>query len=214
MPHRLTETILTKFTVNGAIPVTMEDMKQFMTKIMEEMKTIHSSDSAAAPVVSNSDVLSDSNPRFNWYLWGGKMHMIPSEWILPTSNVKDIWNLWWFGHLNDKIQPYRYLTALDFTKHAQIVQLTKTRKVMNKIEEVTRQNKYVEPEKRIQVLSKEENSKLFDLAYTDLLKQLFKSTEAVATRLGQASIATIYDHINPRKRSRKRSREAVSECVE
>jgi len=91
------------------------------------------------------------------------------------------------------------------------VQLTKTRGVMNAIEQMAREKNYITAEKKIEDLSKQDNIKLFDLSYTDLLRKLFPVTEA--GRIGEASISTLYDYIKPKKRGRKRGRGA-SEHVE
>ena len=206
MPKLLTDTMMSKFVINGGVPVTVDDMKQFMVKMIEEMKAISNNQQpVGATSVGDRNVVSDSNPLFNWYCWGEKMHMVPENWVLPTTNVKDIWNLWWFGHLDDKIQPYRRLKAMDFSKPKHVVQLTKTRGVMKAIEQMAREKNYIIAEKKIEGLSKQDNIRLFDLSYTDLLKKLFPVNEA--GRIGEASISTLYDHINPKKRGRKRSRE-------
>lgn len=79
---------------------------------------------------------------------------------------------------------------------------------MERIEAIAREKGYIEQQKKVYELTKEQSSSLFDLAFTGLLNELFKSSED--NRKGEASIATIYDHLHPRenkKIGRKRSRE-------
>ena len=130
--------------------------------------------------------------------------MVPEGFTLPSSNVKDIWNLWWFGHRSQGIQPYRQLHPFDFIEKKHKKQLTKTKAVMDRIEAVAREKGHVEMESKMQECSHERSSHVFDLSFADLLLQLYPHGQA-RLRVGEASIATLYDRIHGhvgRKRKR------------
>jgi hypothetical protein len=207
MPKVLTDTMLSKFTVNGAVPVTVDNMKEFFNQMMKEMKNMQREKDSKDSEDGETNGSSTVRTQFNWYTWGGRMHMVPEHFTLPTSNVKDIWNLWWFGHVGDSIQPYRHLESFDFISKSQQIQLTKTRKVMGRIELTARNKKHIEQGKQLKDLNKGESVKLFDLAYRDLLLELLPSAQD--GRVGECSIATIYDRINGHgNRKRKRMGES------
>jgi hypothetical protein len=157
----------------------------------------------------------ENNP-FLFYMWGAegkqmKLHMVPKGWRLPTMNIKDIWNLWWHGHCHDKIQPYRFLTWQDLSNDAQVAQLCRTKKVMNTIEGIARDKRYIEEAKAINELIGEERGTLFDSAFTDLMELLKPgSTREEHNRLGDSSIGTIYNQL-VQLRKRKRDAEAIAE---
>jgi hypothetical protein len=201
MPKLLTDTMLSKFSVQGATPVTMEDMNRLMANMMEQMKEhvkLQRINESAANNLTNPATVSN---LFSTYMWGGKFHMVPEGWKLPANNIKDIWNLWWFGHLDNKIQPYRFLKWTDLINNAQVVQLAKMKKVMNKIEEMGKEKQYIELEKKISDLSKEESIALFDQSFTALMEKLKPGSTIEAGRWGESSIATVYNLIdNKRKR--------------
>jgi hypothetical protein len=51
----------------------------------------------------------------SWWLdwdWkdGSLNHPVPKDWRFPKSlSVKQIWDLWFFGHRSDRIRPYRHI---------------------------------------------------------------------------------------------------------
>jgi len=75
---------------------------------------------------------------------------------------------------------------------------------MEKIEAVARQKNHIQSEVKIENLSTEENIKLFELTYPDLLNDLFPSVQVY--RVGECSIATVYDHINGHGSRKKKRR--------
>jgi len=67
-----------------------------------------------------------SDPRFQLWAWGGKMHMVPEGWRLPSTDVKATWNLWHFGHVhcctpNRNLRCFGVAYAGSATGHAQDV---------------------------------------------------------------------------------------------
>ncbi|ETV69098.1 hypothetical protein H257_15068 [Aphanomyces astaci] len=48
--------------------------------------------------------------------WGGRWHMLPEDFLLPSADVATAWNLWWCGSPSRGIPPLYRLDARDFTK--------------------------------------------------------------------------------------------------
>ena len=120
LPTEMVNVLLSRFTVNGAIPVTLDDIKALMSQAVSQMRTElrdalpdpgRPSASASAPHEACDD------PRFQWWTWGGSWHMVPEGWRFPSTDAKTTWNLWHFGHVADRIQPLRKLRAADSPVH-------------------------------------------------------------------------------------------------
>lgn len=67
---------------------------------------------------------------------------------------------------------------------------------------------YIEEGKLLSELNKQQSNELFDRAYTDLLKQLYKPTE-LNGRISELSIATVYDRLCVRNKNNKRTHEEM-----
>ena len=210
IPQTLTDTMLNKFTIQGAIPVTLDNMKHYFDTrfqmIENKLSTSVTDNSHVNDVMNSNDDDPNHNQRFTNWTWGGCFHMVPEDWCLPKSNIKDIWNLWWFGHQTDRIQPYRHLKSDDFKLDTQKSQLTRIRKVMMKLEEIGREKKFIEADQHIHKFNKQKCNELFDQCFNEMLKQLYPNDPQ--RRIGEVTIPTIYDHINrlkPNRRKRKKN---------
>ena len=220
LPQLLTNTMLNKFTINGATPVTMDDMNKMMNTVVEQItaklsSSVQSSVSAGS-TAADIESKNNSNPFAVW-MWAAegksdmKLHMVPKGWKMPTMNIKDIWNMWWHGHYQDRIQPYRYLKMQDLINNAQVTQLSKTRRVMSAIEEIARNNQYIEAEKPIHDLIGEERSNLYDAAFADLMELLYPGKpKEEHKRLGDQSISTV-NNLLGQLGKRKRDAETVDD---
>ncbi|MGZ8926641.1 MAG: hypothetical protein ACXW2E_12335 [Nitrososphaeraceae archaeon] len=213
MPALLTNEIRNKFKFNGNKEITFDKMQELIGNMMQQIKQQFSSTSQLISNNINANNSSTNNnytldSRFSMFIWkDGSMHMVPEGFIFPTHNTKDLWNLWWFGHIANRIQPYRRLTAQDLRDTKEAVQLTKAKKVIFYIEQVAITRGYIDSNKKIEHLTKDESSKVFDLAFTDLLKTILQPT--AQNRLGEISIATIYDHL-PKPANKKRKLDATN----
>jgi hypothetical protein len=83
-----------------------------------ELREVHAVEMLASAPTAPIDPSVD--PRFQLWSWGGRLHMVPQGWVYPSTNIKDTWNLWHFGHLADKIRPLRCLKKFDLVGTAQI----------------------------------------------------------------------------------------------
>lgn len=212
LPKSLTETLLAKFEINGAIPVTMDALSEYMNKIVKELKQSIGTINQTTPITNSDTNLAP--PKFNFFSWGlpgqqAKLHMVPEKWTLPTTNMKNIWNLWWFGHLTDKIQPYRFLQRDDLVKQSQYTQLSKLKRVINSIELIARNKQFIEQDKQFSDLNKQQSNEIFEKSFTELLKQLY--TTETTGRIAELSFATIYDRINNKNNNNKRKRDEEEE---
>jgi hypothetical protein len=211
LPSELVNVMLSKFTVNGAVPVTMDDIKALLNTVLTQIRAElrdalpAATHTRAAPMPT--DPLAD--PRFQLFGWGGQFHPVPKGWRLTSTDVKATWNLWHFGHIHDRIRPLRYLKACDLNgTQSQSSLLSKINGVMKEIGEVMVEMKLVESMEDVTKLSAGDSSAAFDRAIVVLIEKVRGGTTGRRGRWMEMAIPTLYEHVcNMRKRKRKEAEE-------
>jgi hypothetical protein len=162
LPSMVSAEILRKCVVNGAVPVTTEDLERMRSNIVSEMNTALQNSVSEMYRVSSSVVaglrrshalypgasLTNSSSvmeRFTLFAWSNavaegdnqqaqlELHRAPKDFSFPRKNIKHIWILWFFGDLKNKVSPYRLFTSSDLSKQ-ELPQKTRTKQVMNCLE--------------------------------------------------------------------------------
>ncbi|MGH2639759.1 MAG: hypothetical protein ACRDF4_10870 [Rhabdochlamydiaceae bacterium] len=206
LPAQVTNMLLSKLSINGAIPVTLDDMKTLINSAVAELKTQYSDAHTVETCVLASHADPNSDPRFQLWSWGGKFHMVPESWIFPSTNIKDTWNLWHFGHLTDKIRPLRCLKKMDLVGAAQTTKWSKTSGVVRAISQVMVEMKLVEKLEDVLKLSSIDSSTYFDQAIVQLMEKVRAGSTQERGRWMEASVHTLYALIH-KAHKRKRSEE-------
>jgi hypothetical protein len=215
LPSEVASVLLTKFSINGALPITLDDLKSVVAQAVSQMNT-HMRDAlpdtarAAAPAAADP---SSDDSRFHLWQWGGRLHPVPEGWRLPSTDVMSTWRLWYFGNLAERIRPLRHLKKVDLTTSAQITQWTKTNGVMGAISEQMISMQLVESREGIGRLSEEEATSIFTRAITALMEQLKPGATHRRGRWTEMSIPTLYGHVLKEK-DRKRRREQEDQAVD
>lgn len=209
LPKELTDTLLDKFTIHGAIPVTAADLTGMLNTIMAQMRAELREVRASQPSdpLPSTHTHPNADPRFKLWSWRGKLHMVPEGWVFPSTNVKDTWQLWHFGHLADQIRPLRYLKKVDLSGGGQIALWSKTHGVMTAIAGVMVEMKLVEACEDVMRLDREQSSTLFDQAIVQLMERVKAGSTRERGRWMEMSVPTLYAHIL-KVRKRKREEEA------
>jgi hypothetical protein len=208
LPAEVTDVLLSKFSINGAIPLTTDNMRQMLEGVVADMRReirdVRAAESPALPTILSAP----TDSRFHVWSWGGKMQMVPEGWVLPSStNVKDTWLLWHFGHLADHIGPLRYLKKFNLNgTSAQKTLLSKTRGTMKAIAQVMVDMQLVGCVKDVLTLGEGESSALFDRAVVTWMDELKAGATQGRARWMEMKIPTIYALV---LKSRKRRRAEV-----
>ena len=122
LPADLTSHLLAKFTIQGAIPVTLDDLKAVMAQAVSEMHAhVRNAlpDAARAATAPAAADLSSDDARFNVWAWGGAMHMVPEGWRMSSTDLMSTWRLWHFGNAAEHIRPLRHLKKGDLADKTQ-----------------------------------------------------------------------------------------------
>jgi hypothetical protein len=212
LPSELVNVMLSRFIVNGAIPVTMDDIKALLNNVLTQMRgeirdalpaTTHTH---ASPVPT--DPLAD--PRFQLWMWRGKMHMVPEGWRFPSTDVKATWNLWHFGHVHERIRPLRHLKKADLVNASQITVWSKCRGVMKAIAAEMVEMQLVHSLEEVEKLSAVDSSAAFDRTIVQLMEKVKAGSTRGRGRWMEMSIPTLYDHVR-KVRERKRKRQEAGD---
>jgi hypothetical protein len=73
-----------------------------------------------------------SDPRFNLYFWGNKIHVVPEDFTFPVLSCKAMWDLCFFCDESKRIGPYMKIIKSDLKINEQSL-LAKARGVMKVI---------------------------------------------------------------------------------
>ena len=210
LPNQLANVMLSKLTINGAVPITRDSMREMLDSVMTQMRAeireAHSAGTLSAAARPPSGEPSES--PFKVWTWGEKLHMVPEDWQFPCTNLKDTWNLWHFGHLTERIRPLLYLKKYDLNGSGQVTRWSKAKRVMEEIGRVMVQMHLVRTMKDVRTLTAAESSQCFDRAIVQFMEQLRPGSTQGSGRWMDMAIATVYALV---LRKRKRRREEHSE---
>jgi hypothetical protein len=192
LPNKVVQEVLNHCAVQGAVAITKDDLtnalKGLMATITEKIQSGRATNAMTLESDSIPSSRSASKPSFNTWCWGGQWHLVPQGWKIPRVNCKEMWFLWHFGHLFDKIAPFQTLHPDDMLDRKERMQLSRTKQVMKQLEELSSQFR---DGKDLKSLSREEHSSLFDKSFVALIKLLKRTS----TRVGDVSIGTLYNQI-------------------
>ena len=211
LPAELASVMLSRFSINGAIPVTIDDIKVLLNSAVNQMRSEwrDALPTTAAAVSSSSNQLTDvdADPRFQLWLWKGRMHMVPETWKFPKTDVKAVWNLWHYGHIEEKIRPLRHLKKADLQGSAQITLWSKANGVMGVIAATMVEMKAVETVEAVTKLSANESASAYDAAIVQLMEKVKPGVTRGSSRWTEISIGTLYNHLKVMRGQRKRKRD-------
>lgn len=164
---------------------------------------------AAAPT-RNDDVAPADPPNevredqpFQNFIWGNAIRLVPPYFIFPSTTVKRLWFLWYYGDRNTRIRPYRYLAqghTDDLRTLKERVLLSKTKAVMEGLEEILFRSGKVGQRRahHIMNLTLNESSILFDEAFDVLLHQLYGNQ--IPSRPLDLILSTVANRMSKRRR--------------
>ena len=198
LPAELVSVMLARFSINGAIPVTIDDIKILLNNAVNQMRTEMRDaiiTTPAAPSQSlNQPTDIDADPRFQLWSWKGGWHMVPEGWVFPSVDVKTTWNLWWHGNVEARIRPLRHLTKADLQGSSNITRWSKANGVMGTVAEVVVETGVVVAVEEVGRLSGEQSSAVFDAAIVRLMERVRAGSTRGRGRWMEMSIGTLYNH--------------------
>jgi hypothetical protein len=216
LPAELASVMLSRFSINGAIPVTIDDIKILLNNAVNKMRTELRDAIPATTTTSPSPKQftdADADPRFQLWTWKGRLHMVPEGWQFPSTDVKATWNLWYYGHVHDRIRPLRHLKKADLQGSAQVTLWSKTNGVMGAIAATMVERKVAETAEGVARLSATESAAAFDGAIVQLMEKVKAGSTQGRGRWMEMSIGTLYNKLKDVRLERKRKRDEEQQAM-
>jgi hypothetical protein len=215
LPSEMVNVLLSKFSINGAHPVTLDDLKAVLNSAVDQMRAeLRDALPASRPPAAQAPLIDPNlDPRFHLWSWGGRMHMVPQDWVFPSMDAKATWNLWHFGHVGDHIRPLRYLKKCDLKDAAQVTLWSKAGQVMKLIAHVMVEMKLVQSIEEVEKLSATVSAEAFDKAIVQLMEQVKEGTTRGKRRWMEMVVPTMYAVVGSVRKRRQLEAQVQREQV-
>lgn len=207
LPGVVVQEIMSKLTVEGAVPLTSDDLRRSMQAntealqnfIEDRIRLVHvqnsnTEGSFTTDITTNGATLqlSSNYPHY----WNNSHHAVPQNYEFPSTSVKDLWDLWFYGNASMNIAPLRFVKAKFDLNKAWRVRHTRAKYVMVKL-----LGKCSYSVAEIAMKSRGEADTIFETAMTSLMNASpsiigKECDDMFVARLFQLSYSTVYKKIN------------------
>lgn len=212
LPAELVTVLMNRFSINGALPVTLDDMQRMLGTVITQMRAELRDAlpiATSQPTALSAPLDTDADSRFQLWMWKGALHMVPEGWQFPSTNVKATWHLWHFGHVQDRVRPLRRLRKADMQGSANHTLWSKTNGVMRRIADEMVTMEMVHTAEEVTRWSADESAVAFDGAIVQLMEKLKAGSTQRRGRWTEMSVATLYKHLKGERDDKKRRRDEV-----
>jgi hypothetical protein len=222
LPGEIVGAILQRVAVNGAVPISMTDIRKVISEMIESPTGVHSkimttlteieanqkllmekhgavstSSSTGAVNATSQDIASkpffDESSRTFLHFWGGKLHRVPNGFVFPSYDTRTVWHLWFEGRPADKISPLRRINAAeDLVTAVCKSNFHRTKRVVKGLVKILVSEGRVESEKEV---SADNATTCFDYAFPILIASLYNA-EYVPERVFDININTIANRMS------------------
>lgn len=222
LPGEIVGAILQRVAVNGAVPISMTDIRKVISEMIESPTGVHSkimtalteieanqkllmekhgavstSSSTGAANATSQDIASkpffDESSRTFLHFWGGKMHRVPKGFVFPSYDTRTVWHLWFEGRPADEISPLRRINAPeDLVTAVCKSNFHRTKRVVKGLVKILVSEGRVESEKEV---SADNATACFDYAFPILIASLYNA-EYSPERMFDININTIANRMS------------------
>lgn len=221
LPHKVCDAFLSNFEVNGAVPITRDQIQQLFTTQLKEQLGEHFGMlrnefraqvlPPAVPVdAPAAEVPDPPNGGADWWrhwVWGEAFHPVPRGWKLQTGLfVKPMWDLWFFGDRSAGVRPYKHIKGSDLVAGAenqsQRTNLSRLKLVMECLAAIVYDKELIAADRRISDLSRMESDAVFKDAYERLCRRVYNivdPNDLTELRIYEKSYNTLHQLINKYK---------------
>ena len=191
--------MLDNFQVDGAIPITQQQVSEMMANMQSVLMTAiqnQTGTSSSASVLRTAQEFRGPGglviEGYRMWMWGGAMHMVPQNFVVPLCNSKTIFDLWFLGKPVDNMSPYKHLNPHDVN--------VKMRQRLSKCKYVMKQiiSEIGMTTLELSELSVQERDAKFDTSYIAICTKLNPDATILqfdARRKGDMSYMTLYDSL-------------------
>ena len=211
LPRSVGDYVLSNCEVSGAVPVSADHVKRMFAEmhasLLSEIRTGLAAASANGGASGQQSQTPDATASNNamttieldgrlWtvFIWGSKFRPVPSGFRLERMNVKAFWDLWFFGDVDKRIRPYKYIHKDDLIFAGDKTKLSKGRMVITTIFKSAVRLNAVNPDRNVSVLPLAEANHVFSVGFNDIISHLDETQQtALGTRrYGELAYTYVY----------------------
>lgn len=193
------------FSIEGVLPVTLNDLtelRSYMSNMVREEVT------RITPAVENDNPVPSGirGGQEWWRQWnwqdGLLDHPVPKNWRFPSSvTVKNMWDLWFFGHYGDGIRPYRYLHRNhDLSVKTDRKMFTAAKVVIENMKnKIVSMNTALDNRYFMVSMTRVESDSLFFAAYDTFISEVYLLAQRECVRRDDVCYNTVYNVLTARK---------------
>lgn len=212
IPESTCHAIQSRFVVDGAIPLTRDDLMQTLNDLRSSIVADMNNNMGRGASVDISCVTDAHLPEYNsenysgrLFVWSdGSMRRAPEDWTFPSINCKTMWDLWHRGDRSHELGPFKFLTRADLKERTSKVQLSRARGVMDKLGSIAISHQLVPKLSVLARLPVADFDIVFDKCFCFLIENHTSNDEVYHCRAEEISYGTIYNCLKKDKRKRKR----------
>ena len=213
IPGKVYEKIVSNFQINGVSAMTPQDLRNIHDQNLKQIETLLntklaqiggnttaplSCDSQGEWMQAHSSIPPPptSDNRFEWFPRPGQMFSrVPVGFKMPRKlDMRCYHDRWNYGHLENKILPYRLIQRSDLDSTVERTQLARAQGVMKAVEDIALENGHLsEGQSFRQFQNILQSGPLFDAAYNDLIARLYPS--GLPKRHTEIAIGTLYEKV-------------------
>lgn len=144
LPHGLSSHLMRNFTINGALPITLQQVEVMFGDLRGQIvqhidQLARSRSEPTEPSLQLEDIGANQSienissfPKYHWPS-DGRFHSVPESFRFISTNTSVLWDLWHYGNGTENIAPYRLIKKNDLRTASEQTRLISARNVMNTI---------------------------------------------------------------------------------
>ena len=205
-PEKVKDCILQNMQIDGVVPLTRDDVNMLVSDLkrdlVDEMRKLtvapgpaqEQPAEAEAGMQFTGGILRDG---FRWWMWGGRFHMIPKDFVFPVLNCAQLFPLWVRGNAAELIRPYRYIVGKDLKCSSDSQTTVRWKSYLSKARTVMKVllAKSGKTWTELENMTAEARDEAFKKAYDELLKVCYPENEAErkSRRSAEVTYLRLYD---------------------
>ena len=213
LPNMVIDQLLEKIRIDGVQPVTLESIRSLILSVLtaensplhsmnQEIRNISQTLANRTSAQEGDNTSRSAGRTLTGFLhdWPGdeKLHKVPFGFKWPHGkNTRTLWDLWFFGNANDRIQPFRLIEPkFELVTKLCHVDHTRTKGVMGKMIHILITDGKIQRDRDIN----EVNSQvMFEYSFSKIIHLAYDSNGTNDNRPGDLVLGTIYERLRRKK---------------
>ncbi len=205
LPKLVTENIIQNIRIDGVQQMSKNDLECMLNNFMHKYNNNQSQQASSTQELlpENTHNLIDDH-GYHFWTWGGLMRPVPPNWRFPRGQIKAVCDLFISGTKSPNIRPFRLINCSQLSKEDRAY-FSKAETVFETVCEtaVMWDDCHVRSRKEFRTMSLVEWDGVFNMCFSEIVRQLFVEHNIRMSKPGAMSIVTFYDKLPRTDRFRR-----------